>query len=349
MTLDAALAVEQGAFSLALELVVGPGEVTAILGPNGSGKTTTLRALAGTLGRPAGRIHLDGRALEEADGAFVPAEARNIGFVHQDLLLFPHLSAIDNVAFGLRARGAARKAARAEAVGWLDRVGLADVAAARPAALSGGQAQRVALARTLATRPGLLLLDEPLSALDPSTRTAMRRDLRSHLGDFAGPTVLVTHDPLDALTLATDIVVLEDGRPTQVGPLRDVVARPRTPYVADLLGTNLLRGTGVGTAIDVAGGGVVEVAEPVSGDVFATFPPRAVTLHAVEPRSTARNLWAVEVAEIELSGDRARVHLDGPISLVAEATPRALSELGLHPGAAIWASVKATEVDVYPM
>ena len=349
MKLDATLAVTYDDFRLDTDLVVQAGKVTAILGPNGAGKTTVMRALAGTLGHSAGRIRLGDRVLDDAaEGTFVPPEHRRVGLVHQDLLLFPHLTVLENVAFGPRSNGTARSEARVLAHRWLERVGLDDFARTRPGTLSGGQAQRVAMARALATQPDLLLLDEPLSALDPTTRAAMRRDLRAFLDEFEGVALVVTHDPLDALMLARDVVVLEEGRTTQVGPLDEVVARPRTGYVADLLGINLLRGVGQGRTITV-GAGRVEVAEAVDGDAFATFPPRAVTLHSVEPVSSARNLWSVEVLEVELSGDRARIRLAGPIPLVAEATPAALTALDLHPGRRVWASVKATEVDVYPV
>src|SRR5690606_21510155 len=204
--LDARLVVRRGAFELDLALTAGAGEVVALLGPDGAGKSTALRALAGLVPMSGGQIRLDGADLRP-----LPAERRGIGMVFQDYLLFPHLSVLENVAFGPRCRGAGRRAARERAARWLDRVGLAGFASARPRELSGGQAQRVALARALAVEPGLLLLDEPLAALDAHTRMEIRAALRRHLAGFEGAAVLVTHDPLDAMALADRIVVIEGG------------------------------------------------------------------------------------------------------------------------------------------
>ena len=232
---------------LQLDLRVDDGEVVALLGPNGAGKTTALRAIAGLRPLDAGRIELDGRVLDEpAAGTFVPPEQRSVGVVFQDHLLFPHLTALENVAFGLRARGVRRREARAAAQAWLDRMGLADVAGARPRTLSGGEAQRVALARALAVEPRLLLLDEPLAALDAGTRVRVRADLRRHLAAFPGGRLLVTHDPLDAIVLADRLVILERGRVTQTGTPAEVTARPASRYVAQLVGINLLFGTAAG-------------------------------------------------------------------------------------------------------
>jgi molybdate transport system ATP-binding protein len=209
MTLVADVGVRAGSFELEVALRVEPGQVLAVLGPNGSGKTTLLRTLAGELAIERGRIELDGRVLDDpASNGFVVPEDRGIAMVHQDLLLFPHLSALDNVAFGARVRGGSRTDARAQARAWLARLDVADRAALRPEALSGGEAQRVALARALITEPGLLLLDEPLSALDATSRPATRSELRRWLRDFTGPTVLVTHDPADVEALADDVVRL---------------------------------------------------------------------------------------------------------------------------------------------
>ena len=223
MSLKARVALQLGALDLDAELVVETGALVVLLGPNGAGKTTLLRALAGLVPVQAGQVLLDGVVLEApADGIRVPTEQRPVGVVFQDYLLFPHLSALDNVAFGLRARGLPRAEARQRAADWLERVGLTAHAAARPKALSGGQAQRVALARALATDPRLLLLDEPLAALDASARAELRRELRRHLAGYQGTRLLVTHDPIEAMTLADQIVVLEAGRVTQTGTPAEV-------------------------------------------------------------------------------------------------------------------------------
>ncbi len=349
MTLEAHIHVDLDRLSLDAALTAEPGSVTVVLGPNGAGKTTILRTLSGTVSLDAGTVRLGGRVLDDPEaGQFVAAEDRDIGYVHQDLLLFPHLSVRENVAFGPRSRGMQRDQAQQRAEHWLERVGLIDLADARPATLSGGQAQRVALARALVTDPDLLLLDEPLAALDVATRTATRRELRHHLDGFAGPTVLVTHDPVDALTLADQVVVIEAGQVTQAGPIAEVASRPRTRYVAELLGTNLLAGRATGRRIAV-GSVEVEVAEALDGAAFAIISPRAVTIGVRQPEGSARNVWPATVTDIDLLGDRVRVtaRLTAGVELVAEITPAAVATLGLVGGSPVWVSVKATEVQAY--
>ena len=346
----------RGELDLEAALTAQPDEVVAVVGPNGAGKSTLLAALAGLVPLDAGAVRLGDEVLDDpvAD-RFVPAEQRRVGVVFQDALLLPHLDVRANVAFGLRATGRTRAAAADAADRWLAALGIAELADRRPAALSGGQAQRVAIARALAPAPRALLLDEPLAALDAGSRAALRRDLRGALraggGDgppVAPPTVLVTHDPLDALALGDRLVVLEAGRVTQDGPVADVVRRPRTRHVADLVGTNLYRGRADGTAVAVAGGGSLVTADAHRGPVFALVAPGAVTLHAVAPEGSARNRWPVVVGGVEALGERVRVHLDGAPPVVAEVTPAAVAELGLVPGAEVWAAVKATEVTTYP-
>jgi molybdate transport system ATP-binding protein len=325
--------------------------VVALLGPNGAGKTTVLRALAGLLRLTGGRVALDGRVLEEpARRLRVPAERRPVGVVFQDYLLFPHLSVVENVAFGLRARGVRSAAARRTAQGWLERLGLPGVADASPRTLSGGQQQRVALARALATDPRLLLLDEPLAALDVSIRAEVRRDLRRHLREFAGVNLLVTHDPLEAIALADRLVVIERGRLVQVGTPAEVTERPRSGYVADLVGVNLLRGRAAGDGIELSDGGRVEAVGTWAGEVFAVIPPSAISLWRSRPDGSPRNVWRGRAAGLDLLGDRVRVRVDASPqpSLVAEVTPAAVAELGLAEGSEVWVSVKATEVRVYP-
>ncbi len=335
---------------LDINLTVQPGRVLALLGPNGAGKSTALRALAGLTALDAGRIVLDDRVLDDpAAGMLLPPAHRGVGVVFQDYLLVPHLSALDNVAFGLRAGGAARRSARQTALGWLERVGLSELAAAKPAALSGGQAQRVALARALAPAPRLLLLDEPLAALDASTTMAVRSDLRRHLQEVAGCTVLVTHDPLDAMVLADEVVVIEDGRVVQQGTPTEVARAPRTDYVARLVGLNLYRGVARDGVVELAGGGALTTAERRTGEVFVAFRPSAVVLHQSRPvGSSARNLWPASVVGLERHADTVRVQLDGAPALLADVTTAAVADLDLAAGARLWVSVKATEVACYP-
>src|SRR5258706_1920085 len=256
MTLDAHIVCTLGRLDLDIELVAKPGEVVALLGPNGAGKTTVSRCLAGLLPLVAGHITFVDECLDDPDAdVFVLPDRRPVAVVFQDYLLFPNLTALENVAFGLRAGGVSKNDARARASAWLDRVGLADHASHRPRSLSGGQAQRVALARALATEPRLLLLDEPLSALDAGARSDVRRDLRRHLATFDGVRLLVTHDPVDAYALADRVMILEAGRVVQSGTLSEVTARPPSRYIADLIVANLLTGTGDHGIITTTTGG----------------------------------------------------------------------------------------------
>ncbi|WP_210480794.1 ATP-binding cassette domain-containing protein [Naasia sp. SYSU D00948] len=232
--LDARLVVERDSFRLDLHLRVPAGGVLALLGPNGAGKTTALAALAGAVPLGSeGRVVLDGRVLDDAGtGVHVDLARRSVGWVFQDPLLFPHLTVAQNAAFGLRAGGVPRREAARQAGEWLDRFGIAALADARPRAISGGQAQRAALARALAPQPHLLLLDEPLAALDVEVREEIRRDLRDRLRQHPGCTVLVTHDAADAVRLADEIVILESGRAVQRGSAESLRGAPATPYVA---------------------------------------------------------------------------------------------------------------------
>jgi molybdopterin-binding protein len=337
-----------GTLDLAVALEAAPGEVVAVLGPNGAGKTTLLRALAGLVPIARGSVVLDDVVLEDAAArSYVPPERRPIGVVFQSYLLFPHLSVRDNVAFGLRARGRGR-GADAVAERWLERVGLAAYADARPSALSGGQAQRVALARALATDPRLLLLDEPLAALDASTRVSVRRDLARDLRQFEGIRILVTHDPLDAIALADRLVIIEGGRVLQSGTPAEVTQRPRSRYVADLVGVNLIRGHALAGRIALDGGGTLISSDATEGDVFAVVYPRSVSLHSRQPEGTPRNVWRGRISAIDQQGDRVRVAVDGEPTLVAEVTPAAVRELTLAEGGEVWLSLKATEIAVYP-
>ena len=253
--LSARVRVRLGSLELDVELDVPPGRVVGLLGPNGAGKTTLLRILAGLLSPDEGRVVLDGRVLDDTStGEHVPPEARPVGVVFQNYLLFPHLSALENVAFGLRSRGVPKAEARARATEWLDRVGLVEYRGSKPKQLSGGQSQRVALARALATEPRLLLLDEPLAALDASTRLETRRELRRQLDGYDGVRLLVTHDPMEAIALAERLIVLEAGRISQTGTPQEISERPRSRYVADLVGVNLFRGRAAGDEVHIDSG-----------------------------------------------------------------------------------------------
>ncbi|MGH3382893.1 MAG: ABC transporter ATP-binding protein [Actinoallomurus sp.] len=342
VVIDAHLVVRRAAFTLDVELTVAEDEVVALLGPNGAGKTTALRALAGLLPLSSGHIRFGG---EEWGG--LPADRRPVGMVFQDYLLFPHLTALDNVAFGPRCHGVRKGEARRLAAEWLDRVGLASMAGRRPRTLSGGQAQRVALARALAVRPRLLLLDEPLAALDVDTRREIRAGLRRHLAAFEGASLLVTHDPLDAMALADRLIVIEEGQVVQEGAPAHVARHPRTDYVARLVGLNLYRGLADGHDVTLDGL-TLSAAESLRGEVFLVFRPSAVALFRTRPDGSPRNLWKTTIGGIEPHGDQVRIHLDGPMPAAADITPAALAELGLADGDVVWAAVKATETHAYP-
>ncbi|MCA8952430.1 MAG: ABC transporter ATP-binding protein, partial [Planctomycetes bacterium] len=306
MRLEVDIAVRRGALELELAMAVERGETAVLVGPNGAGKTSSLHALAGLLRVDCGRIALGERVLDGGpDGAWVPPEARELGVLFQDHLLFPHLTALENVAYGLRSRGVPRRAARAEADAWLGRVGLAGQRDLRPRELSGGQAQRVALARALAPSPQALLLDEPLAAVDAQAKLDLRRDLREHLATFAGPRIIVVHDIADALALADRIHVLEAGRLVQSGAIDEIVGKPRSPYVADLVGVNRYVGTCRGGVVEVDGARLL-VSTPLEGEVMVIVHPRAVALFRERPAGSPRNVWSAPIAAIEPMLDRVR-------------------------------------------
>ncbi|MCE9621507.1 MAG: ABC transporter ATP-binding protein [Actinomycetia bacterium] len=350
MSLHAEITHRLGTLDLQVELDVQPGEVVALLGPNGSGKTTLLRCLAGLCPIDAGRIELNGVALDEpSSGTLRAPETREIGFVFQDYTLFRQMTVLENVAFGLRARGMRAAEARRMATAWIDRVGLMDYARQRPPALSGGQAQRVALARALVTSPSMLLLDEPLAALDAGTRATVRRDLRRHLATFDGVALLVTHDPVDAYALADRVAILDAGRIVQTGTLADVTAHPRSRYVADLVGVNLVAGDVLEGVLTTPAGVRVIVADAPAGPAFAVIRPHSIALNRdVDAHSSVRNSWVGTIAEVDRLGDRARVGIVGTLALTAEITTAALDALHLQLGDEINATVKATDIDVYP-
>jgi molybdate transport system ATP-binding protein len=322
--------------------------VLAVLGPNGAGKSTLLRVLAGLLPPDDGRVVVGPDVWDDvAADVHVPPHDRRLGMVFQDHLLFPHLSVTENVAFGLRTRGVRRAPARATAREWLARVGIVELGDRRPGQLSGGQAQRAALARALVGDPAVLLLDEPLSSLDARTRLTVRAELRRHLAEYAGSTVLVTHDPVDAMALADRVVVVEDGRVVQAGTPADVSRHPRTDYVARLVGLALLPGTGEGTTVRLDGGGAVAVAEETAGPVFVAVRPESVALYLARPDGSPRNVWPAVLVSATPHGSTVRCELDGEVPLVSDVTATAFAELGLAPGSPVWATVKASEVAVY--
>ena len=347
MTLRVAGALRVGELLVEIDLTVERGHTVALVGPNGAGKSSVVRTICGLHALESGRIEVDGATWDApADDVFVAAEVRRVGVVFQDYRLFDHLSVRENVAFGLRATGTSRRAARAIAERMLERFGIDGAADRRPAELSGGQAQRVALARALAIDPQVLLLDEPMAALDVSARGAVRRDLAAWISDVDGYRLLVTHDPVDAHALADHVVVLEHGRITQEGTMADLAAAPRSDYVAELIGTNLLRGRLEGDHLEVDGGATWFVGAHHVGDgpVIATIRPAAVALHRSRPEGSPRNVWQSTVAGVDTADGRVRVRLDAPHPMVVEVTAAGFAALETGPGHPVWASVKASEI-----
>jgi molybdate transport system ATP-binding protein len=332
-------------------LDVADGETVAVLGPNGAGKSTVLAVAAGLLRPDAGRVVLDGAELT-GPGVWVAPHARRIALLAQDPLLFPHLSALENVAFGPRSRGTRRRIARDQAHAWLEEVGVAELADRRPGQLSGGQAQRVAVARALAADPRVLLLDEPMAALDVAVRPALRQSLRRVLADRTA--VLVTHDVLDALLLADRVVVVDGGRVVEAGPTTEVLTRPRSGFTARIAGLNMVRGTWRDGAVAGTDGievkGLTTDPVPVTGDsVVAVFRPSAVSVFRKPPGGSPRNVITTTVTELEPYGDQVRVRAAyaDQQSLAADITTLAAAELDLVPGLRVVFGIKATEVAIY--
>jgi molybdate transport system ATP-binding protein len=337
-----------GDFTLDIDTIISAGTVTAVLGPNGSGKSTFLRVLAGLHGIDSGEIILDDRVVNAAPSLHVPPQDRGVGVVFQDYALFPHLTVLENVAFGPRSLGASKKAARAKAQEQLNSLGITELADRKPHQISGGQAQRVALARALATQPRVLLLDEPLAALDAQTRESVRTELEKQIKAFDGCVVFVTHDPLDAMLLADRVIVLENGVIAQEGTPGELSARPSTDYVAALMGVNLMRGTALDGVLHVEGGGFLYIPQrELNGEVLAVLRPEAITLHQNEPEGSARNVWQGTIRGLTPMHDRIRVSIDASPPVVATVTHSSVAELKLSAGTPIWVSAKTLTIEAF--
>ena len=344
-----------GAFTLEVEASVAERTVLVLVGESGSGKTTVLRLLAGVLRADRGRIEMEGRVWFDSDtGAFVPARERPIGYVAQDYALFPHMTAAENVAFGLRATGMANQEIARRVAGALQRLNIGPLAGRRPAELSGGQQQRVAIARALVLEPQLLLLDEPLSALDVQSRKSIRSELRRLLTSLSCTTIYVTHHPSEALVFGDTIAVLESGRVSQCGTRGDLMRKPRSAFAAEFLGLNLMRGTVVrrdesGLARVKVMGGEVVVPQSEGDEVTMTVHPREITLAIERPTGSARNVFEGEINEVlpePPSGELVRISVATMPPLVAEVTRESVAALGLEPGRKVFASFKAAAVSI---
>ncbi len=342
---------------LDVELAVAAGEVVAVLGPNGAGKSTTLHLIAGLLRPDDGLVRCGSRVLTDtAAGVFVPAHARRIGVLLQDPSLFPHMSVAANVAFGPRSQGEGRRAASDAARRWLRHVGAEELADRSPRQLSGGQAQRVAVARALASEPDVLLLDEPLAGLDVAAAAAVRTLLRDVLARDGRAALLITHDLVDVLLLADRVIVLEGGRVVEQGPVSQVLAAPRSAFAARLAGVNLVNGVigddGALHAVDGArwfGAGHDLAA---GARAVAVFRPSAVAVYREPTHGSPRDTVAVTIADVDASGPAVRVRggdqADGAPGLAADITAEAAAEVGVDVGQQVYFTVKAQEVSLHP-
>ena len=349
MTLQSRMALGNRGLDLAID--VADGETVALLGPNGAGKSTAMSVLAGLVRPDDGEAALDGRTLfavrDRQARVWVPPHDRGVALLAQEPLLFPHLSAVDNVAFGPRSRRRSRRSARQAAGRWLAEVGAQDLAHRRPGELSGGQAQRVAVARALAAEPRLLLLDEPMAALDVTVALSMRHVLRRVLHGRSA--VVITHDVIDAVLLADRVLVVEGGRVVERGPTQRVLTRPRSPFAARIAGLNMVRGKARGDAVTASDGLHIEglPQEPLSegAPAVAVFSPSAVAVYREPPGGSPRNAIRATVTDLEPHAHQVRIHAAG---LSADVTPAALTELRVGPGDEVVLAVKASEVRVYP-
>jgi len=354
--LTARVRVQRPGLTVAAELVAEPGEIVAVMGPSGAGKSTVLEAIAGLVRLDAGSIRVDGDEVASPRHRVAP-QRRGIVLLRQDPGLFPHLSTRENVAFGLRSRGAPARGSRLVADEWLERVGLAGVGGQHPRELSGGQQQRVALARALAARPRVILLDEPFTALDPATAASLRTMLGEQLRAARTTAVLVSHDALDAAVVADRLVVLEAGAVTQSGSVRDVLRTPATAFGAAIAGVNRVVGSVIGRGDGaVWRAGALAVARPGAepASVAALFRPGDVRLEGVVAAGHAtlgaapegsRVVWHARVARLEptVGGVRMRVAdpslaVDIPVDLAADLRAGAHVRLTLPNAAITWGS-----------
>jgi molybdate transport system ATP-binding protein len=347
--LEAGMTIERPRLQVDVYLAAERGNTLAVVGPNGAGKSTLVQALSGLLALSGGRVTVGDAVWEDVRSQIrITPQRRSVGVMFQDLALFPNMSAAENVAYGLRSARENRSQARASALTILEELGAADLSTTPVGKLSGGQAQKVALARALAVQPAVLLLDEPTSKLDVSSQLEVRRSLADVLSTFAGVALVVTHQPLEAMALAHEVLVIEEGHITQRGSPAELQLRPRSAYVAEFVGVNLLRGRSERGRVLLAGGATVAVSDAPTGDVFVAIHPTTIALYRTPPEGTPRNVWRLRVTDIDFENERTRVRLTGQLTLVAEVTRAAAMELHLEDKGEVWASTKATQVRAYP-
>jgi molybdate transport system ATP-binding protein len=344
-----------GELELDVALEVRAGECLALAGPSGAGKTSVLRVASGLLRPQSGRVACGGDTwLDTERGIDVPPEGRRCGYVFQEYALFPHLTAWQNVAYPLR--GIRRPERRRRAQELLERFGLGPLADARPRTLSGGERQRVAVARVLARRPDVLLLDEPLSALDARTRAAAARELEAVLRELEIPALLVTHDFAEAAQLGDRVGVIDDGRIVQEGTATELAAAPRSAFVADFTGAVVMTGTARGgpnglTHVELDGGGAVTSTDPGEGPVAVSVYPWEI---AIEPASeaahgSAQNRVVADVLSVTTVGNRVRLGLAAPQPIAAEITQASARSLDLRTGIRVTATWKAAATRLVAM
>ena len=321
--------------SFVLDVALDIDRAVALVGPSGAGKTSVLSSVAGLVKPSTGRIALDDDVwFDSSEELFRKPDERRVGLVFQEYALFPHMNVRENVAYGGKSR----------ADEYLERFRISHLAEARPTELSGGERQRVALARALARDPGVLLLDEPLAALDSNTRILVRGELQELLRDFGLPTLLVTHDFEDAAALADDVNVIVDGRVRQSGTPAELVAHPADAFVASFTGANLLHGiaepsSNGSTRVHLVDGTVVTTADPARGEVVLAVYPWDITVGPAPPHDSAMNVIGGVVRSVAAFGNRVRVAI-GPVT--AEITTESLGRLELRPGTRAFVSFKAT-------
>ncbi len=379
--LIASLHTQLNTFQLSLDFSAQTGETVVLLGESGAGKSTVLRLLAGLLRPERGHISLDETLYFDSDQQlFVPPQERPFGYVFQDYALFPHLSVFENVAFGLRAQHLSHKTVKQRVGAALEQVRLLGLDMRKPAQLSGGQQQRVAIARALALQPKLLLLDEPLSALDVQTRREVRQELRHILASLEVTTVMVTHQYLEALLFGQHILVLDQGQVIQQGDQRNLLQHPRSPYVAELVGVNFFRGrivrfeSNTMCVLQVQQGSyVLEIAATLSDssreettpslaeEASVVVDPRSITLYQEPPASSARNVFSGEIVQVLQLGATTLDGTDGTVRvsialdktqplllpLTAEITQASAERMDLNEGKLIYAAFKATSARAY--